>query len=363
MASDKTPAVSVLLSVWNRELFIRQTVQSILGQTFTDFEFIIIDDGSTDGSLKILEKFARQDNRIHLISRENKGITASLNEGLKLVRAPLVALLDSDDSASEERLALQVAEFKRRPELVLLGGQALYVNDKNQPIEIHRNPTGHANITNALQYSCPFINSSVMYCRKTVLEIDGYCSVFPCAEDLELWLRLSRQGEIDNLSEVITTYRLHQNSLSVRSGEKLVIFSALARATDYLHTCGLPAPVEQFATPPENLSAALALYNDTQARNQFKFSYDYAHLLSRLMEKNKIREVVTKYLDDDANDNRTLHDPNFVGEVLIRTMNKFIRQRQFGKAIYICFWSLRILPKIFLKALIRAVVKRFFPNF
>src|SRR4051794_38935309 len=117
-----SPTVSVIMAVYNAEEFLDAAVQSIQCQTFSDFEFIIIDDGSTDHSREKLEGYARDDNRIRLLSRPNKGLTPSLNEGVKRSRGDLLARMDADDVATPERFKIQVEYLRAHPEVSLLGG-------------------------------------------------------------------------------------------------------------------------------------------------------------------------------------------------------------------------------------------------
>src|SRR3954468_5693657 len=119
------PTVSVLLAVYNARRYLRQAIDSILAQTFTDFEFIIIDDGSTDDTLAILREYEKRDGRIRLISRPNKGLTTTLNEGLALARGEFLARMDGDDVALPTRFEKQVTYLRDHPECVLVGSRVL----------------------------------------------------------------------------------------------------------------------------------------------------------------------------------------------------------------------------------------------
>jgi glycosyltransferase involved in cell wall biosynthesis len=116
-----TPAISVAMSVYNGERFLAEAIESVLGQTFADLEFLIVDDGSTDGSRAMIEAYAAKDARIRPILRENRGLIASLNQMLDEARAPLVARMDADDVCLPERLAQQVAFLDAHPDYGVLG--------------------------------------------------------------------------------------------------------------------------------------------------------------------------------------------------------------------------------------------------
>ncbi|HHN68246.1 MAG TPA: glycosyltransferase, partial [Thermopetrobacter sp.] len=172
------PAVSVIMPVFNGASHVEDAVLSILGQTFGDFEFIIIDDGSTDGAGEILARLAAGDSRIVLMRRENRGIVASLNEGLARARAPLIARMDADDVASPQRLELQARAFARRPSLVLLGGQARMIDGDGRPRRRLLMPVGAERVRATLLRTCPFIHPAVMFRRRTALDIGGYRAAF-----------------------------------------------------------------------------------------------------------------------------------------------------------------------------------------
>ena len=118
---NQSPAISVVLPVYNAEAYVREAVESILAQTFTDFELIIINDGSTDGSGAILRELAARDARIVLVERPNDGLVSALNDGIKIARADLIARMDADDVSMPERFALQHARMVQEPELAVLG--------------------------------------------------------------------------------------------------------------------------------------------------------------------------------------------------------------------------------------------------
>ena len=146
LPNNLTPAVAVVMSVYNGQRYLRAAAGSILKQTFRDFEFVVVDDGSTDATPEILADLARRDCRVRVIGRPNKGLIASLNEAVAASTAPLVARMDADDVALPERLRLQVERMAAEPDLVLLGGQTLDIDPCGLPLTPYPLPTGHAEI-------------------------------------------------------------------------------------------------------------------------------------------------------------------------------------------------------------------------
>jgi glycosyltransferase involved in cell wall biosynthesis len=203
------------MAVYNSERYLAQAIESILNQTWQEFELIIIDDGSTDRSLQILQRYAACDSRIRLTSRENCGIPHTRNQLLAQTSAELVAIMDSDDVALPQRLARQVAFMQQHPEVVCLGSAFELIDARGRfltqlPIPLTDNTiqahllAGHA----AIFQPCAMMR------RAVVERIGGYDETMTQAEDLDLWLRLGEVGQLANLPEALVQYRLHANSVS-----------------------------------------------------------------------------------------------------------------------------------------------------
>ena len=208
-----TPAISVLMAVYNTERYVAEAVESILGQTFPDFEFIIIDDGSTDGSLSILRSYAEQDDRIRLSSRPNRGFVRTLSEGLALARGEFVARMDPDDVSLPDRLARQVEYMERHGQCVALGSYLLLIEPFGSPICVREAPLTHKDIDLELLRGRGVVNNRFLR-RSAVLEAGGYDVRYRAAEDLDLCLRLAERGRLANLPEVLLKYRQHFSTIT-----------------------------------------------------------------------------------------------------------------------------------------------------
>jgi GT2 family glycosyltransferase len=219
---DKPPTVSVLMSVYNSARYLPQAVESILRQTFRDFEFIIIDDGSTDGSRETVERYAASDARIRLTSRANTGLTRALNEGLSQCRGEFVARMDGDDIALPTRFARQVEYLREHPECVCVGSRVLYINPFDLPISgsetssTSDHATDHDDIDRRLLEGKggSIVHPAAMMRRDAMLRVGGYREQYNNSEDLDLFLRLAEVGRLANLPEVLLHYRRHLESVS-----------------------------------------------------------------------------------------------------------------------------------------------------
>jgi len=213
--SQALPAVSVILPVYNAERYLADAVESILGQTFADFEFLIVNDGSTDGSGAILDRYAAQDSRIRLWHRPNGGYLPALNFMLGEARAELVARMDADDVAMPGRFERQVEAFAENADLVLVGGQIELIDAESRRIGVLAQPMTHEEIDEFhLSGHTSVCHPMAMYRRDPVLRVGGYREELVLAEDLDLWLRLAEVGRLRNLPEVVLHYRVHDQSVS-----------------------------------------------------------------------------------------------------------------------------------------------------
>ncbi|MGH7213710.1 MAG: glycosyltransferase family 2 protein [Tepidisphaeraceae bacterium] len=210
------PRVSVILPVYNGQRYLAETVESVLAQTFEDFEIVAVDDGSTDRSATILQKFAARDARVRLISRPNTGLVGALNDALAAARGEYAARLDADDVCLAQRFARQVAYLDGHPECVLIGCGVMLIDPYGVPLRKIDQPLSHAEIDRRLLQSdgWALVHPAVMMRRAMVMELGGYTPGLDGAEDLDLYLRLGEHGRLANLPEVLLHYRQHYQSMN-----------------------------------------------------------------------------------------------------------------------------------------------------
>lgn len=239
------PRVTALMPVYNNERYIAAAVESILNQTFRDFEFIIIDDGSSDGSLQMLERYAREDSRIRLASRPNTGYTIALNEGLRIARGEYIARMDADDVASPERFEMQVQYLDDHPDCTVVGGNVLLIDRDGDPIREMCLGYSHEEIDAAhMQGKGGAIIHPAATIRKSALDRVGeFREDYECAEDLDIFLRLAEVGRVANLPEVVLRYRQHLSSIGYSRADEQQRFTICA-VRDAHERRGIPLPPE-----------------------------------------------------------------------------------------------------------------------
>lgn len=227
--------ISVIMPVYNTEKYLKESIESIINQSYKNFEFIIINDGSTDKSLDIINEYARKDNRIVVISRKNKGLTYSLNEGISLANGEFIARMDSDDISMPERFEKQLNYFYDNNELDIVGSCANLIGDKDLLKDekdnyswVNINFKLNEDIEGVFLKECAIPHPSVMMKKTFLKKIGGYFEY--TTEDYNLWLRAIKNGyRIGKLKEKLISYRIHNNSLMRSNLPKIAESNALNR--------------------------------------------------------------------------------------------------------------------------------------
>ena len=208
------PKVTVLMSVYNGEKYLKEAIESILNQTFRDFEFIIINDGSTDGTSEILARYQQMDNRIMVYNQENRGLIASLNRGCQLAKGEYLARMDADDVSLPKRLAREVKYLETHPEIGVLGTWMELINENSVPQNKVRVPTSPWLIGWSLIFANCMVHSSVMMRRDIVEQLGFYRPEALHTEDYDLWARASPITKLANIPEVLLRYRISKERIS-----------------------------------------------------------------------------------------------------------------------------------------------------
>jgi glycosyltransferase involved in cell wall biosynthesis len=221
-----TPAISVVLPVYNGEKYIAEAMESILCQTFRDFELIVIDDGSSDGTLAILREYQVKDSRIHLTSRRNKGLIATLNEGIDFARGAWIARMDSDDIALPHRFERQL-QWLERTGADMTGSWVKFFGSWDR--RVWKGYQSDQAIKLDMLFKSPFVHPSVMMRADLIkqLRYDKNCEK---AEDYDLWVRAAQAGwKMSNVPEVLLQYRKHDSQVSIKSSSKQQLVSESVR--------------------------------------------------------------------------------------------------------------------------------------
>lgn len=236
------PKISVIMPAYNAEQYIGEAMDSILGQTFGDFEFIILNDCSADGTEEIILSY--DDPRIvYLKNERNLGVAATLNRGLEMARGEYIARMDADDISLPHRFEKQIAYLDAHPEVAVLGTNAAIFSD-DKTIQMTQVPETDRSIRFRMALSNPFIHPTIMMRRSMIAEL-SYEMEYEGREDYRFWMRVSQKYKVSNLRDCLLRYRIHKGQVTRRadSKKKEKHFSLKKRYYQELQI-GLTEPIE-----------------------------------------------------------------------------------------------------------------------
>jgi len=242
---NSPPTVSVVMSVYNAEAFLPQAIESILGQTLREFEFLVIDDGSTDKTSEILAEYVNRDGRMRVLRHENKGRAASLNIGIQLSKSPYVARMDADDISLPHRLKEQFEFMERHPAVGLLSGSYERINAEGQLLDTVRLLPRDEEIRIAMFVNNPMCHPAAMIRREVAIACGGYRKVLLDADDYDLWLRMSERSQLANLEQPILQYRVHSKQASIVNSRHQMLCVLAARTAAAFRKQGRPDPLSE----------------------------------------------------------------------------------------------------------------------
>ena len=261
----KAPQVSIILPVYNGTEFLDAAIESILNQSFTDFELIIIDDGSSDNSFEVIRSF--HDHRVRLYQQQNVGLAATLNRGIGLAQGKYIARQDQDDISFPDRLMKQVAFLESHEHCALVGTWAEIWTGDTKTERLHANPADDSILKFELLFNNPFVHSSVMLRKEALTFVGGYTTdpERQPPEDYDLWSRIAQHYDVANIADVLHIYREVPTSMS-RTGESPFLLRVLTISAENIawaaeisphevHVQNLPALIhgawEHVIAPPK----------------------------------------------------------------------------------------------------------------
>jgi GT2 family glycosyltransferase len=269
--------LSVVMPVYNGARYVGAAIDSVLCQTFSAFELLVMDDGSTDETPAILARYAAQDTRVRMLHRPHQGQIATRNELLRLARGDLVACADADDICLPDRFERQMHAFAQDGRLWLLGTALMTIDASGRNRGHRRVTTGSDAVAAELERECCIGHPSCMMRRQSMLEIGGYRPAYEAGEDYDLFLRASEHGKVDNLEAVGVLYRTHAESVSQRQAVRQAISTDLARATHRLRVAGRPDPTAGLSAPPgldDPIVAAVLSHDQTERHRAMEVTAD-----------------------------------------------------------------------------------------
>lgn len=216
------PSVSVVMPAFNVERFVAEAVESVLDQTFTDLELVAVDDGSTDGTRRILDGYAQRDARMRVVSTLGKGFVDALTTGIAAARGPLIARMDADDRSVVDRLERQAEVLRADASIDLVGSSIQVIDRSGHPRHVVRYPLTDPIIRLALRHGPAFAHGAVLIRREVLVAAGGYSAAAHPADDYELWCRLAVHGARgENIDRPLYEYRINDQGISRTRPEQM----------------------------------------------------------------------------------------------------------------------------------------------
>ncbi len=298
MPRQSNPLASVVMTVLNGERFLREAIDSILSQTFSDLEFIIIDDGSTDGTAAMLDSYARSDPRVRLYHEEHKGRIESLNRGCGLARGKYIALMDADDVSMPDRLGLQIGFLENHEKVSLVGGAFEAIDDQGRRVFLEQPPLEDEPIRAAFRsFSFPILPAAALMRKQAFDATGGYRAQFLHAEDHDLCLRIIEGWRVANLSDVVYRRRIHSNEISVCNLRQGILSHLAAHALSLARQRGSVEPPCQEPVISEEFLEKLGVSRTSQQRALVSAYAFYIGYMSRASQDDAVLRLVDELID------------------------------------------------------------------
>jgi len=273
------PLVTVIMSVYSGEKYLREAIDSILRQTYINYEFIIVDDGSSDNSVNIIKSFT--DTRIKLIkNKHNIGLSLSLNKAIKLSNGRYIARMDADDIALPDRLERQVNYLQSNSHVDILGGQVTFIGINGIRIKDGNKPLKSRQVNISAEFSCPIIHPTYMVNKEVYDKLNGYREMFTYGQDYDLILRAIDQNfVIENMPDVLLYYRTYPGSQSIKKRRKQLF---LTRYAIKLHH-------ERLSEKGKESACTLSKIKNFTLKDSYSFSFSWA-LRNKLLRGSKKKD-------------------------------------------------------------------------
>ena len=293
--------ISVIMSVFNSENYLDEAIESILNQTYNEFEFIIVNDASSDNSLEIIKKYMQIDKRISLINnKKNLGLTKSLNLALKIAKYDFVARMDSDDISDIFRFEKQIEFFKQNKNYALVGTNIQKIDKFNNIVENNTTKYTYKDIKKTLKYRNCFAHGSVMI-NRAILDFDlKYDENFLYAQDYKLWCKIAKKYPVANLKEYLYKLRVHNSSISKKKIELQSIYAGIVayEFENNIEIKDIKKEIENNKDLKDKIGKILLMNFETKIAKKYlsKFSfYWFVSYLGDFFNLKKIKNIIKRF--------------------------------------------------------------------
>jgi glycosyltransferase involved in cell wall biosynthesis len=342
------PLVSVVMVICNVERFLAESIDSILSQTFRDFEFIIVDFGSADKSNAIASRYAGGDSRLIVHEIPHCGLAEARNAACSLAQGQYIALMDADDVSVPDRLASQVGFMEKHPEVGFVGGATRWIDATGKSLRIDSLPATDSEIRSALVTCCPFCQPTILMRREAFTLVGGYRPVFAQAEDYDLWLRIADHYQCANLEQVVLHYRIHPNQLSLRKRTQQTLCVLAAQVSASSRKNGQPDPMD---SAKEITPALLTDMGISEATQQTSAASEYLFWLRTMYAAGEYAVALKAVLEVLHSPDRKYAQRWQVADLRLMAARLYWKQRRFARGLLTAGHAFMTRPVILVRPL------------
>lgn len=244
METDRVPQVSVVMVTRNVERYLQEAIDSVLEQTFSELELIVVDFGSTDGSKEICAQAAANDPRVRFSEIPTCSLVEARNAACSLARGEFLAVMDADDVSLPHRLESEIRYLREHPAVGVIGGAAEWVDERGRKLFVVDFACDDQAIKDVLRTNCPYCHSASVLRRDLFLKVGGYRRVFTVTHDYDLWARVAEHTQCANLSDVVVKYRVHGSQISLRRLKQQTYAALAVQASSRARQTGQADPLD-----------------------------------------------------------------------------------------------------------------------
>jgi glycosyltransferase involved in cell wall biosynthesis len=321
-----TPLVSVVMVVCNVDRFLAESIESVLGQTFGDFEFIIMDFGSSDLSKAIASGYAAHDGRIRLHDTPHCGLVEARNAACSLARGQYIAIMDADDVSLPDRLQREIDFMETNPGFGVVGGAAEWIDARGKVLFAVENPIADQEIKSALVTHCPFTHTSLLIRTEAFALVGGYRNAFALSHDYDLCLRISEHFACANLKGAVVKYRVHPHQLSLSKRKRQTFCKLAAQASASSRKTGSSDPLNAVE---EITPVVLARLGVTEATQQADLFADYLSWIMNLSAAGEYPDAL-KATVEALQSNWEFIERRKIAHLYYTSAQLYFRQKSFG---------------------------------
>lgn len=348
-----TPLVSVVIVVRNVERFLGEAIESIVKQSFSDFELIVLDYGSTDKSKQIAAGFAATDSRVRLHDVRECSLVEARNAGCSLAQGKYIAVMDADDVSASGRLQCQVDLIEKHPQVGLVGGAAEWIDATGRPMWVLTFPTNDREIQETLLAHFPFCHSAVLIRREIFQRVGGYRAVFTASHDYDLCLRISEHAQCANLAQVVVKYRVHGSQVSMSKRKQQTLCKLAAQVSASSRRSGKADPLNSVnqITPEWLLEHGVS-----EASQRTSLIADYQNWIQSMFSAGE-DSAALKATEEVLHSYREFMEHGQIADLNFTAARLYWKQKRFFKGM-VCSIRAVILQPAFAKRLVGPVRRR-----